>query len=114
MNSFLNDDLAVERLVKEYKSYNNLFIGFDFDNTIFDTNNNDLDVTPVVDLLKRASDFNLTMCIHTLSFKDYHLASKLKICKDLGINVHYINESPLFKNSYPVNNKKLYDEIVKT
>jgi len=33
---YLNLNESVKRLVSDYKKHNNLFIAFDFDNTVFD------------------------------------------------------------------------------
>lgn len=112
MDFFNNNDLAVERLVKEYRLYNNLIIGFDFDCTIFDYHKNGLNVQPVINLLKRASDNGLTMCLHTLCLNYSDVQTKKDYCNSLGINVDYINESPILKKSFPTDRTKPFYSIL--
>lgn len=112
MNSYLNTNRATQRLIKEYLKYNTLIIGFDFDSTIFDYHNEGLDVTPVVDLLKKASDAGMIMCLHTLCTTYKDAERKIEYVKKLGINVHHINSSPVLKNSYPEDAKKPFYSIL--
>lgn len=106
MNSYLNDQKAIDRLVSEYKKYNRLIIGFDFDCTIFDYHKENLDVHPVIDLLRDASDLDFIMCLHTISLHARDVDVKVSYTRGLGINVHYINTSPILTNSFPESNKK--------
>jgi hypothetical protein len=112
MNSYLNDQKAIDRLYNEYKKYKRLIIGFDFDCTIYDYHNENLEVQPIIDLLREASDLNFVMCLHTLSLKYNDLVKKEDYTKKLGINVHYINTSPILSNSYPIEFKKPFYSIL--
>ena len=112
MNSYLNDQKAIDRLVLEYKKYNRLIIGFDFDCTIFDYHKENLNVRPVIDLLREASDLDFIMCLHTLSLNIKDVDVKVNYTKGLGINVHYINTSPILTNSFPESNKKAFYSLL--
>lgn len=101
MNSYLNDRRAIERLKKEYILYNDLIIGLDFDNTIFDYHKEGLGLQPVIDLLRRCSDIGLTMCLHTLCLNEKTSMThgdKDIYCLELGIEVNYINISPVLSD----------------
>lgn len=91
-NSYLNDRLAIERLKREYKEHGNLIIGMDFDGTLFDYHKEELELKPVIDLLKKCSDLGFIMCLYTVVDRlDY----KEQYINDLGIKCHFINESPI-------------------
>lgn len=85
----------VSRLVRTWKEHNNIVIGFDFDGTIYDTNEIGGDFSRVIELLKECSDFGLTMCLWTAERKEEKLAWKIEYSKSIGIKVDYVNESPL-------------------
>jgi hypothetical protein len=111
-NSYLNNEKVIYRLLQEYKKYKNLIIGFDFDSTIYDYNKENLDLQPVIDLIKRASDLGLTMCLHSLCTKKEDIKIKTDFVKNLGINVHYFNTSPILINSFPEDHKKPFYSIL--
>lgn len=52
MNHPFSEYGAATRLLAEYKEHQKLVVGFDFDNTIFDTHNNGGNYKIVIDLLK--------------------------------------------------------------
>ena len=97
MNSYLNDRLAIDRLKKEYQEHKNLIIGFDFDSTIYDYHKENLNLQPVIDLLKKCSDLGFVMCLHTLclNYAEMNHFDKSIYAQKLGINVHFINFSPI-------------------
>jgi hypothetical protein len=111
-NYYKSDQKAIARLVEEYLKYKSLIIGFDFDCTIYDYHSEGLELDPVILLLRRASDANLIMCLHTLSLKEQDIIKKVEHTKSLGINVHFINESPVLNNSFPENKKKPFYSIL--
>ncbi|MDA3855236.1 MAG: hypothetical protein PF569_03185 [Candidatus Woesearchaeota archaeon] len=112
MDSYLNTNKATQRLINEYLKYNTLIIGFDFDATIFDRNNEGLDVKPVINQLRRASDAGMIMCLHTLCIKYKDVKQKIEYVRSLGINVHHVNSSPVLNNSYPLDAKKPFYSIL--
>ncbi len=114
-NSYLNNQKAVDRLVKEYKEHKNLVIGFDFDCTIYDYHKEELDLYPVIEILQRCSNLGFTMCLHTLVNvnAEMTLFDKIKHCKSLNIKVDYINSSPIL-NEQPetINSKPFYSILL--
>ena len=94
-NSYLNDRKAIDRLKREYQEHNNLIIGFDFDETIYDFHKTGLDLQPVIDLLIKCSELGFVMCLNSINDR---IGFKDSYTKQLGIKVDYINDSPVFKD----------------
>ena len=92
MNSYLDDRKAINRLKKEYLQHKKLIIGFDFDNTIYDYHKENLELTPIINLLKRCSKLKFIMCLYTI---DNNLYFKRTHTRMLGINIDYVNTSPV-------------------
>lgn len=97
MNYYDDDELAIQRLVKEYSEHKNLIIGFDFDNTILDYHQKGLDVLPVILLLKRCSRIGFTMCLYTITPLGEDLHKKINYCLSHNIVPTHINASPIFQ-----------------
>ena len=87
-----NDNGAYERLLEDYKRYKTLVVGFDFDNTVFDYNNNGGDYTEVIELLKECKKLRFNLCLYTIVDR---IDWKYKFCCQLGIKPDYVNESPV-------------------
>ncbi len=85
----------VNRLLKTWDKKKNLVVGFDFDGTIFDTNNVGGDFSRVISLLKECSEVGMIMCLWTAELSEERLKEKIKISEELGIKVSFVNESPL-------------------
>lgn len=94
-----NTDRCKKRLLEEYKSYGNLIIAFDFDNTVFDYHNTGDDYSGIIELLKTCSEKNMILILFTVTTNEEELRSKINYLKNFGICPDYINESPLFKGS---------------
>jgi hypothetical protein len=94
-----NTQRCKERLLQEYKTYGNLIIAFDFDNTIFDYHEQGDDYSYLVNLLKECSLLGMTLILFTVSTSELELKSKLIYLNSIGIYPDYVNESPLFKGS---------------
>jgi len=111
-NSYLSNVKAVDRLMREWHVHQSLIIGFDFDGTIYDYHNEGLFTAPVISLLQRCSNLGFTMCLFSLTTKDakMSMAQKVQYCKDMGINVSYVNDSPVLRDQYP--NTKPYFNIL--
>ena len=92
MNSYLDDRKAINRLKKEYLQHKKLIIGFDFDNTIYDYHKENLELTPIINLLKRCSKLKFIMCLYTI---DNNLYFKRTYTRMLGINIDCVNTSPV-------------------
>jgi len=95
VNSYLNDRKAIDRLKKEYQIHQILIIGFDFDETIYDFHNSELELKPVIDLLIKCSDLGFIMCLNSIVDR---IEFKEDYTDKLGIRVDYINSSPIFKD----------------
>lgn len=94
-----NDEGAKARLLNDYKKHGGLVVGLDFDNTIYDYNQTGADMSSVIDLVKRAQALNFPICLYTAETDVNKLAWKYNYLKDLGINLLYINQSPLMKGT---------------
>ena len=98
-----NTDGAFERLMTEYLKYDTLYIGFDFDNTIWDYDNygNKYEDNPdavhweIVDLLKNCKKIGLKLCLWTSCPKKEDEIIKNDLCRKWGIEPDYLNWSPL-------------------
>ncbi len=97
--SYLDEGMVFERLVSDYEKHQDLLIGFDFDDTVFDLHEQDINVKPIIDILIRAQNLGLTLCMWTAITDDWSLTYKKHIIKGLGINPIYVNESPAMNHS---------------
>ena len=91
------DKGAIERLIKEYETYGNLIIGFDFDNTIFDYHNKGGNYSKIISLLQDCKELGFTLCLYTLELNEERLKWKILYCKYYGIEPSYVNDSPILK-----------------
>jgi hypothetical protein len=113
MNSYLDDRKAIDRLKFDYALHKSLIVGFDFDCTVYDFHHEDLDIQPIISLLKRCSDLGFTMCLFSLSQNENDVNIKTNYCINyLGIRVDYVNEGPVLTNSFPPEKKKPYFNIL--
>ena len=98
--NYQEDDLAVNRLLIEYLKHNTLIIAFDFDDTIFDLHELNLDHTEVIELLQKAFNQGHVLCMWSTLVDKWSLAYKKEIAKNvLGFIPHYYNESPIANES---------------
>lgn len=96
-------DGAFNRLLAEYLKYDTLYIGFDFDNTIWDydtykdkyEDNHDAVHWEIVDILKLCKQIGLKLCLWTSCSKKEDEDIKAELCTKWGIEPDYINWSPL-------------------
>ena len=102
-------EASIERVWKQYQLYGNLVIGYDFDNTVFDTHKKGGDYSCVIDLLVECSKLGFVMCLYTAEPDEDVLKKKIKYCKKLGINVDFVNESPILNTKKPYFNVLLDD-----
>ena len=99
MESYLSDRRAIDRLISDYKKYGSLIIGCDFDDTLFDLHELGLDMSPVIELVKKCQDLKFTTCLWTACTDDWSLTYKKQICSDLGLKFDMFNESPSMNDS---------------
>lgn len=97
--SYLNDRVAIDRLKRDYVKHGSLIIGCDFDDTIFDLYEQGLDMTPVIDLVKKCKKLGFTICMWTAVTDEWVMAYKRYISENLGIKFDYFNESPIMNHS---------------
>lgn len=95
---FFNEG-ANKRLLEEYLKYGSLYVAFDFDNTIYDFHNDGGDYSAVIDILKESSNYGFKMILFSAETNPEKLKWKIEYSKQLGINVDYINESPVIPGS---------------
>lgn len=94
-------------LIKKYKKYGTLYIGIDFDNTLlpyghedlFGDNDSESEVSvgfmDIVSLMRWCKLLGMKICLWSLPMSDENLEWKVNWCREHGINIDYINESPL-------------------
>lgn len=99
----------MKRLANDYDKHKNLIVAFDFDNTIYDYHNEGGDYSEVIDLLRECSDLGLTMVLFTANEDEDKLNLCKAFCKDKGIRIDYINESPIMATRKPYYNILLDD-----
>lgn len=100
---------CMKRLANDYDKHKNLIVAFDFDNTIYDYHNEGGDYSEVIDLLRECSDLGLTMVLFTANEDEDKLNLCKAFCKDKGIRIDYINESPVMATRKPYYNILLDD-----
>lgn len=92
---YCNSINVIERLKSEYKKYEFLIIGFDFDDTIYDYHQKGYKYNKVINLLREAKDLGMILCLYTVEPDPKKLQWKIDYCKDLGIEPDYVNKSPV-------------------
>lgn len=104
MNHPYNTEGLFNRLMREYLKYDTLYIGFDFDNTIwdydtyksnYDPKNTDAQLIEIVELLKLCKQAGMKLCLWTSCPSQEEEDKKVEVCKEWGIEPDYINCSPL-------------------
>lgn len=85
----------IERLKEEYLKHKKLIIGFDFDDTVF-RYKTPYNLNYIISLLRVCKSVDFTLCLWTCCPEPSSLKYKVEICKHLGIEPDYVNESPLF------------------
>ena len=105
---YLNDGMCIERLYENWKLHNGIIIAFDFDNTIFDYYSKGYTYDKVIALLKECKNMGCTLILSTCCDETKYEFMENK-CKEIGINVDYINESPPY---IPFTGNKIYYNII--
>jgi len=94
-----NNEGAKRRLLSDYIKYGQIVVGLDFDNTIFNHVGEQSEVKEVLDLILRSQKLGFPICLFTAEPSSQKLAEKFNYLKDLGIELTYINQSPLMKGT---------------
>ena len=102
-----NEEGVFRDLVEKWNKFGTLYIGVDFDNTLFPYMEKGyprymLDEVPegfydVLNLLRWSKLLGLKLCLWSLPTSLENLNWKVEWCKERGIEMDYINESPLLK-----------------
>ena len=92
-------DRCQRRLIDEYDKHKKLVIGFDFDNTIFDTHQLGFDYSEIIDLLRECKAIGFILCLYTSEDDEEMLRLKIQYCEAQGIKPEFINESPLMNGT---------------
>ena len=108
LDRYLDPEQTTNRLIKEFKQYNTLFIAFDFDNTIFDYHRTGDSYPKMIKLLQELQAVGCTLILFTANEYE-QLQTCLDYCTGLGITVSYVNENPLFNTRKPYYNILLDD-----
>jgi hypothetical protein len=105
---YLDFNENVNRLINDYKKHGNLFIAFDFDNTVFDYFNVG-DIYPKIEsILRYLKQNNFDLILFTGN-EGNKLQEIIKYCRDHGYKPTYINENPIMKTRKPYYNLLLDD-----
>jgi hypothetical protein len=105
---YLNYEQVLNRLLDQYQEHGNLIIAFDFDNTVFDYEN-DGDTFPKLEKLLR---FLKSLGFHLMLYtgnEGKRLEEIVKYCKKRRYEPNYVNENPLMKTRKPFWNILLDD-----
>jgi hypothetical protein len=104
---FFNMDVRVERLFKVYKEYNNLFVAFDFDHTVFDYDGVGDTYPKVEAIIKRAAKYS-TLILFTAR-ENEKLEFAVNYCIEHGFAPDLVNENPVLDTRKPYWNILLDD-----
>lgn len=105
---YLNQSESIKRLVEDYKKYNNLFIAFDFDNTVYDYHKVGDTFPNLEKLLRFLKSNNFTLILFTGN-EGNKLEEIIEYCKNHGYEPNYINDNPIMKTRKPYYNILLDD-----
>lgn len=97
-DEYLNYNKSYNRLEEEYRKYGSLYVGFDFDNTVYDFHNKGYTYDNTIDLLRDLKKIDCTLICWT-ACKDPEFPKNYMIENDIPFDT--INEGgiPLESNS---------------
>jgi hydroxymethylpyrimidine pyrophosphatase-like HAD family hydrolase len=96
-----------QRLFEEWKMYNSIIIGVDFDDTIYPYRKNFTDYSRVINLLRECQSTGATLIIYTGSAVDRY-DEILSYCNQKGLKIAKINENIITPFG---DNRKIYANI---
>lgn len=105
---FLSSGECVSRLVENYREHKNLFIAFDFDNTVYDYHGVGDTFTKIEEILRHVKKMNMTLILFTAN-EGHRLDFIKQYCKERGYEPDYVNENPITKTTKPYYNILLDD-----
>lgn len=102
MDFYLDKEHALQRLIREYKTYQSLVIAYDFDNTVYDYHQQGWEFTDMIQLLRELKAIGCYLIIFTANEDIKFVAN---YCKTKNIPFDAINEQPPF---YKSSSRKIY------
>lgn len=99
LDPFMETENCVNRLFEQYKKFDNLLIGYDYDDTLYDYWKLGDKFPRMIEILKRCSDLGLTMILLTSKASQEEMDEVIADVECLGIRVDYLNESPALPGS---------------
>ena len=97
-----------QRLKKDYNKHKSLFVAFDYDNTVHDYHNLNIDYTAIIELLRTCEALGFVLILFTAS-EGEDLKVVLNDLKKRNIPYHHINENPIMDTRKPYYNILLDD-----
>lgn len=98
----------VNRLVNDYRTHGNIFVAFDFDNTVFDYHSMGDTFPKIENLLLDLKARGVSLILFTGN-EGERLSKIISHCKERGYEPNYINENPIMKTRKPYYNILLDD-----
>lgn len=96
------DEILLQHLIDTYKTHGKIIVGVDFDNTVHNSRKTaelSTRCENVREILKSLGNIAI-LCLYTVVNSPLALDIKVAICKkNYGLNIEYVNESPIFKGS---------------
>lgn len=105
---FFNSSHILDRLFREYEDGEEMFIAFDFDDTVYDYAETGDSHDKVIDILKWAQRLEFPLILFTVR-EGERLKFAEKYVEDLGIKVTYVNTNPIEDSRKPFFNILLDD-----
>ena len=106
---YFNTSEAVNRLVTSFQKHKNLFIAFDFDNTVFDTHNLGDTFPKMTRLLQFLKKEGFMLILFTGN-EGNRLKEVIEYCQVCGYGPDYVNENPIEPSRKPFFNILLDDK----
>ncbi|ANM45995.1 hypothetical protein BELINDA_66 [Bacillus phage Belinda] len=109
MDYFMIEENAVNRLVREWNTYGQIVVAYDFDNTVYDYHQEGHDYSEVIELIHELDEAGAHLMVYTAR-PDDQLEEVGKYLRENKIPYDSINRMPSF---LPFSeNKKLYYNIL--
>jgi hypothetical protein len=100
---YFNNQECIDRLFNDYKQHGNLFVAFDFDDTVFDFHNKGDYFSKMESLLRELYDRKFTLILFTGNEGD-KLDAAVNYCVERGYKPTYVNENPIMATRKPYYN----------
>ncbi|AMW61223.1 hydrolase [Bacillus phage Nigalana] len=109
MDYFMIEENAVNRLVKEWNTYGQIVVAYDFDNTVYDYHKEGHDYSEVIELIHELDEAGAYLMVYTAR-PNTELYKVRNYLKENMIPFDSINKMPDFLPF--TENKKLYYNIL--